>query len=104
MKILISFPSLFGVLAAMSLASLALAQEQRSAGREYRERHEGTGILALPRQSERANEERSGTAEYAMSVPQQRRERMSLEERRQLRRDINDAGREIYRPAHLGHP
>lgn len=29
---------------------------------------------------------------------QQRQERMSVEERRQLRRDIKDAGREIYLP------
>lgn len=35
---------------------------------------------------------------------QERREPMSMEERRQLRRDVDDAGREIYRrPEHVRH-
>ena len=39
-----------------------------------------------------------------MPIPEAPREQLSAEERRQLRRDINDAGRAIYRQDRTGRP
>jgi len=86
-------------MAAVGVASEALAQhgEQRGAGRLHRERGEEARAPLAGRPGEPAQEAQAPSGSYEMSLPQ-RRERMTLEERRQLRHDINEAGRDLYRP------
>lgn len=99
MKPVLSIASVLGVMAAMSVAAEAFAQhgEQRGGGRMHRERGEETRAAVAGRPGETPQEGPAPTAGYEMSLPQ-RRERMTLEERRQLRHDINEAGRDLYRP------
>lgn len=100
------------LLCLVGVASLAVAEQETQRGRDFRQggRHGGMHQF-LPGQNEQkasrdSTEQRSpGTAPVAQQVTEQRtepgpapgRERLTPEERRQLRRDINAAGRDIYR-------
>lgn len=79
--------------ACVSAGAVALAQNH---GRPLREDREGFGS---PNDFARERQDRLERAERPerMEVPRDPREQLSIEERRQLRRDVNDAGREIYR-------
>ena len=85
-----------GVMAAVLALALcpSLAGAQTSTAAEAREKPRQGGIQATPqrnpREAKRPYTKRSGEAP--------RPQRMSPEERRQLRRDVKDAGREIYPP------
>ncbi len=104
MKSIVSFPSLLSMLAAMGLASLAFAQHQEARGGEGEYRGRGEGVrFQTSRSGERSSLARGGHGDYAMSMAPQRRERLSLEERRQLRQDIDEAGRSIYRQGRDAH-
>ncbi len=79
--------------ACISSAGLVLAQGH---GRAQREDRGGERGYAPQNDFNRERSERS--ERYERFEPQREpREQMSAEERRQLRRDVNDAGREIYR-------
>lgn len=100
------------LLCLVGFAPLAVAEQETQRGRDFRQggRHGGMHQF-LPRQNEQKTardsaEQRSpGAAPVAQQVTEQRtepgptpgRERLTPEERRQLRRDINAAGRDIYR-------
>lgn len=99
MKPLLSISSLLSLLAAVTLVPTSFAQQQRS-GREFRERGEGMGAVLPIRQGEGVQEAALRGGEFTLAAPPQRAGRMTPEERRQLRRDIDDAGREIYRHRH----
>ncbi|MBE0626561.1 MAG: hypothetical protein IH606_17310 [Burkholderiales bacterium] len=76
-----------------------------SAGPALAARHgEGMGFSRLfqarPPASDREREaERSAPGRETRGADEAERSRMNPDERRQLRRDIQDAGRDIYRPA-----
>lgn len=110
------------LLSMLSVSTPATAQHDGARGREFM-RGAGAGELQRPflrrqepKRSDTAHESivlrESGASASASPtspaeelkpihapalVPGQTRERLSLEERRQLRRDINAAGRDIYR-------
>lgn len=93
MKCFVSFSCLLGVLSALSftVTSSAVAQQFEPRGAE---RNEG----AKYNEQLRRNEQTNIDGIDAQSAPgHQGRDRLSQEERRQLRRDINAAGRDIYR-------
>ena len=78
-------------LSAMLMASAATYAQER--------------IFGPVPQDQRGQQDAQQRAERGMPPRDMRdaeRGRMNPEERRQLRRDIQDAGREIYRPAHQG--
>ncbi|HWV17195.1 MAG TPA: hypothetical protein VNZ68_01305 [Rhodocyclaceae bacterium] len=79
--------------ACVSASAIALAQNHGRAAREDRD------SFAPPNDFGRERPERMERLERPerIEVPRDPREQMSVEERRQLRRDVNDAGREIYR-------
>ncbi|MBY0341774.1 MAG: hypothetical protein K2Q19_11515 [Rhodocyclaceae bacterium] len=79
--------------ACISSVSLVLAQGQGRAPREDR----GDERSQAPQND--FNRERGERRERfeRFEPPRDPREQMNAEERRQLRRDVNDAGREIYR-------
>lgn len=79
--------------ACVSASAIALAQNPGRPVREDRESFGSPNDFARER-PERV--ERTDRPER-MEVPRDPREQLSIEERRQLRRDVNDAGREIYR-------
>lgn len=79
--------------ACVSTSAIVLAQNH---GRPARDDRDGFG----PQNDfgrERAERMERTERPERMEVPRDPREPMSVEERRQLRRDVNDAGREIYR-------
>lgn len=86
-----------GIAAVIALVgAMPLAYAQSSNERHVREgRWQGGGQSQQarnPREAQRPNDKRSEGGDA------QREQRLSPDERRQLRRDIKEAGREIYRP------
>ena len=80
--------------ACISSAGLVLAQGHGRAQREDRGGDRG----GYGQQNDFSRERPERRERYERFEPQrEQREQMSAEERRQLRRDVNDAGREIYR-------
>ncbi|MDE2598189.1 MAG: hypothetical protein KGL40_01055 [Rhodocyclaceae bacterium] len=77
--------------ACASLSALALAQDPARPVRDERDPNRG----GLGQQNDFNRERPERRERLEPQAP--RREQMSDEERRQLRRDVNDAGREIYR-------
>ena len=111
------FSSLVAVLlAALSIPSPAVAQHEKLRGRDF---VPGRSAAEMQRPLARRNEQKvngvAGEQQFPREAtpgqqaaeqrpiqdqgqsPGQARERLSPEERRQLRRDINAAGRDIYR-------
>jgi hypothetical protein len=82
--------------ACAAATGLVLAQGHGRAGREERGNGNDRGGFG---QQQDFSRERPDRQRYERFEPPQRdpRDQMSAEERRQLRRDVNDAGREIYR-------
>ena len=82
-----------GLLAALAVPGLASAQHQggRGGGRggAAQKQQQVQRPIMPPAQGARE-------ATYRQTTPQQQRGRMSDEERRQLKRDISDHGRDIY--------
>lgn len=79
--------------ACVSASAIVLAQNH---ARPVREERDGFGPQTDFGRERVERMERTERPER-MEVPRDPREPMSVEERRQLRRDVNDAGREIYR-------
>lgn len=79
--------------ACVSTSAIALAQNHGRAAREDRDGFGPQNDFGRERPERMERVERP----ERMEVPRDPREPMSIEERRQLRRDVNDAGREIYR-------
>lgn len=85
---------LLGGMISLSVASSACAQQERGEGNRHRAQSQHTG----QKNSEGADLSSLLRQEGARApVPGRERERLSQEELRQIRRDINDAGRDIYR-------
>ena len=79
--------------ACLSSAGLVLAQ---GGGSAHRESPSGDRNSFGPQQD--MNRDRPERQRYERAEPQRdQRNQMNEEERRQLRRDVNDAGREVYR-------
>ncbi|MCX7175142.1 MAG: hypothetical protein NT159_14720 [Proteobacteria bacterium] len=104
------------LLAALSISSPVAAQQEALRGRDFakgqgsgevprswlrrneQKRSEGNTEQPVPRESSKTQQsEELKPTPTQEPVPGQLRERLSPEERRQLRRDINAAGRDIYR-------
>jgi hypothetical protein len=84
--------SSLAALLALALSGPALAQHQGRPGRgAQQQKQEQNAQRPMMPPSQGARE-----AGYRQTQPQQPRGRMSDEERRQLRRDISDHGRDIY--------
>lgn len=114
MKLFASLPALLGLLVASSLSSPALAQQDAKRSEPLAQ---GRNAEKMPQAAPRRDEQTASggssgrqmpgvespdtpTSERKASPgkgPGQGRERLSPEERRQLRKDINAAGRDIYR-------
>ena len=106
MKLIPFLQSLLGLIAASSMASSSFAEPLGSrGGQESLERGaDARGAFAVrqPGSNERAHGAAGGCGDCTRPPP---RERMTSEERRQLRHDINEAGRDLYRRHDLGgHP
>lgn len=76
--------------ACVSASSLVLAQGNGRAMRDERESR-------VPQQRDFRPDFERERERVERRERYEQREQMSIEERRQLRRDVNDAGREIYR-------
>jgi len=106
-----SLPSLATLsLTLLSVSTPLFGQHEMQRGRDFakgqghadlqrsflrRDEPAGTSGQAVPAAAQRPEELKPAPLPGVVSAP--RLERMSPEERRQLRRDINAAGREIYR-------
>ena len=78
------------MVAIVMASSLFLVAAPASAATSSGQGGKGVGQVA-PRDSQRSVHRRNASAN-------ERKQRLSQEERRSLRRDIKDAGRQIYRP------
>lgn len=88
-------PSVALAAVCLALLSTVPAHAERGDGRGGRDRREA---VQEDRRDSRDREEARGDGRDRRDEQQSRsRGRLSPEERRQLRRDIDDAGREIYR-------
>lgn len=114
MKLLVPLSALPGLLIALSLSSPVIAQQDHQRGTAF---SQGRNTERMRQSLQRRNEQKTSDVNSerqllgdetpdpqasAQKVYQGQgqghgRERLSPEERRQLRRDINAAGRDIYR-------
>lgn len=112
MKLHLSHSVLLGLLTALSIALPAMAQQEgRRSGHFAQDRNAEGMRQSMQRRHEMKSQdgkserhmgkdappERQAAEQKAHQGHEQGRERLSPEERRQLRRDINAAGRDIYR-------
>lgn len=114
MKLSVLLASLLGLLSVLGIASPAIGQQDAQRGghlaqegnpervrQSMQQRNEqktsGANSERQQRGDESADPQATAQKLYPGQGPGQRRERLSPEERRQLRRDINSAGRDIYR-------
>lgn len=117
MKPFVSFPALLGLLgllSALSISSPAIGQQDAQRSGDFAQ---GRNAERMRQPLQRRNEQKTSGGNSERQLPGDRspdpqastqkvyqgqgqgqgRERLSPEERRQLRRDINAAGRDIYR-------
>lgn len=114
MKLLVSFPPLLGLLTALSISLPAIAQQDTQRGGNFAQ---GRNTERMRQSVQRRNEQKASVGNGERQLPGdespdsqpsepkanqgqgpgQGRGHLSPEERRQLRRDINAAGRDIYR-------
>jgi len=94
--------TLLGLLIALSVSFPAFGQEGMQRGKDFAQGRRSGGMHQPMRGQQSLIDAFPGQSTPEQGVAQQRvagqgRERLSPEERQQLRRDINAAGRDIYR-------